>query len=115
MNYDTVIVELLSRVQKLEEEVAALKAGEKKQKKVSTADIREYIVEKLEKKRKKGEEFFVLCARDIHKALPIKNSMPMVCNAMYAVMKEGDEVLEKSPSGYSASLTIKYYLDKKIK
>ncbi len=113
MNYDTVLVELLSRVQKLEEEIAALKNGERKAKKPTTADIKEYIVEKLEKKRKKGEGYFVFCARDIHKALPLKNAMPMVCNAMYAVMQEGDEILEKSPSGYSATLTIKYYLTSK--
>lgn len=118
MQYDTVILELLQRVQKLEEEVAELKTlknSEKKQKKLTTADIREYIAEKLEKKRKKGEAYLTVCARDVHKALPLKNAMPMVCNAMYSLMKDGDEILEKSPSGYSSTLTIRYALEKRVK
>ena len=115
MQYDTVVLELLQRVQKLEEEVAALKSGEKKQKKVTTADIREYIAEKLEKKRKKGETHLTVCARDVHKALPLKNAMPMVCNAMYSLMKDGDEILKKSASGYSSTLTIRYALEKRAK
>ena len=40
----------------------------------------------------------------------LKNAMPMVCNAMRQCMGENDIILHETPSGYSSSLEIKYFL-----
>ena len=107
MEYQSIILELIDRVQKLEEEVKELKSRveDSSQKKFTTEDIKNYIIERISD----GEDDSVtVISGEVHKALPIKNSMPMVCNAMYAIMTEGDEILERSPSGYSSTLKIKY-------
>ena len=107
MDYQSIILELIVRVQKLEEEVKEIKAkfNETTTKKMTTEDIKKYIFDIIEQSK---ENEIIIVSGEIHKALPVKNSMPMVCNAMYALMKENDEILEKSPSGYSATLKIKY-------
>lgn len=123
MNYEKIIVELLSRIQTLEEKVDILmnsKSEETASKahdevvcdvvKVTTKDIRDYIELQKEDAKNKGEEFLVLRASDIHRMNHLKNSMPMVCNAMKQCMGENDIVLHTTPSGYSSSLEIKYML-----
>ena len=107
MEYQSIILELIARVQKLEEEVKELKdrAGEPKNKKITTEDIKAHIKEMIS--LCEGDSLVVISG-NVHRELPIKNSMPMVCNAMYAVMTDGDEILEHSPSGYSSTLKIKY-------
>lgn len=112
MNYDTLILELFARIQSLEEQVKKLTLEvENKPKKVTTADIKEYIRGLKEKALANGKDYVELRAGDIHKKLALKNSMPMVCNAMYSVMGEKDCVLEKTNSGYSSSLTIRYNIE----
>lgn len=123
MNYEKVIVELLSRIQILEEKVDLLMrnhAQENKVKahekivanvvKVKTKDIREYIEAQKEEARSRGEEFIVLRASNIHRINKLRNSMPMVCNAMRQCMSNNDIVLHETPSGYSSSLEIRYML-----
>lgn len=123
MNYEKVIVELLSRIQNLEEKVDMLmndktletepKSQEDTDKsivKIKTKDIREYIESRKAVAKNSGEEFVVLRASDLHRNIRLKNSMPMVCNAMRQCMGENDIVLHETPSGYSSSLEIKYFL-----
>lgn len=123
MNYEKIIVELLSRIQTLEEKVDILmnsKSEETASKahdevvcdvvKVTTKDIRDYIELQKEDAKNKGEEFLILRASDIHRMNHLKNAMPMVCNAMKQCMSENDIVLHTTPSGYSSSLEIKYML-----
>lgn len=123
MNYEKIIVELLSRIQTLEEKVDILmnsKSEETASKahdevvcdvvKVTTKDIRDYIELQKEDAKNKGEEFLILRASDIHRMNHLKNAMPMVCNAMKQCMSENDIVLHTTPSGYSSSLEIKYIL-----
>lgn len=120
MNYDSVIIEMLARIQALEEQVKALSAGvplvpmdeniQATKKKITTADIRKYIERLKHEARGCGKEFLVLKANDIHKNLKMKNRIPMVTNAMRQCMEEGDEILHDTPSGKSSTLEIKYYI-----
>lgn len=123
MNYEKVIVELLSRIQTLEEKVDLLMSNQGQENtvkthneivanvvKVKTKDIREYIEAQKEEARSIGKEFIVLRASNIHRINKLKNSMPMVCNAMRQCMGDNDIVLHETPSGYSSSLEIRYML-----
>jgi hypothetical protein len=123
MNYEKIIVELLARIQTLEEKVDMLMNDKSTGSvsvtheetvnnvvKVKTKDIRDFIeAQKIEAKNR-GEEFIVLRASDLHRINRLKNAMPMVCNAMRQCMEENDIVLHETPSGYSSSLEIKYFL-----
>ena len=115
MNYEKIIVELLSRIQTLEEKVDLLMSDRSKENaagvvKVKTKDIRDYIETQKAEAGSKGEEFIVLRASDLHRVHKLRNAMPMVCNAMRQCMGENDIVLHETPSGYSSSLEIKYVL-----
>ena len=123
MNYEKVIVELLSRIQTLEEKVDLLMSNQGQENtvkthneivanvvKVKTKDIREYIEAQKEEARSIGKEFIVLRASNLHRINKLKNSMPMVCNAMRQCMGDNDIVLHETPSGYSSSLEIRYML-----
>ena len=118
MNYEKIIIELLSRIQDLEEAVAALQSRvetldsgvEKEKPQATTGEIRNYILDKIAAAGNAGEESITIRASDIHRELKLKSRFPMVCNAMRQCMKANDEVLFETPSGYSSSLEIKYYL-----
>ena len=123
MNYEKVIVELLLRIQTLEEKVDLLMKNQSQESastphdgavanvvKLKTKDVREYIDAQKDEARTKGETFIVLRASDIHRISKLRNRMPIVCNAMRQCMGENDEVLHQTPSGYSSSLEIKYFL-----
>lgn len=115
MNYDTVIVEMLSRIQALEEQVAELKNEQKKEAeketiKVTTADIRQFIDGRINEAAKNGEDSITLKALDIHKAMNLTSRYPMVCNAMRQCMKDEDQVIFETQSGYSSTLEIKYMI-----
>ena len=116
MNYDKIIIEMLSRIQDLEDEVKALRealgaaAEESAEPKVSTGDIRAYIAERKQQARLAGEETLTLRASEIHAALKLSKRYPMVCNAMRQSMEAGDFVVHETASGYSSSLEICYRL-----
>ena len=113
MNYEKIIVELLGRIQVLEEQVAIL-MQEKNQapaqdvRKVTTDDIRQYILELKIAAKDEGKKIIVLKSGDIHKVLGLKSAMPQVCNAMRQSMNEGDVVLHTTPSGNSSTIEIQY-------
>ena len=113
MNYEKIIVELLGRIQVLEEQVAMLmqekdQASEQETNKITTDDIRQHILELKKAARDAGKVFVVLKSGDIHKELNLKNRMPQVCNAMRQSMNEGDIVLHTTPSGNSSTIEIQY-------
>ena len=123
MNYEKIIVELLARIQTLEEKVDMLMNDKSTGSgsvtheetvnnvvKVKTKDIRDFIEAQKMEAKNRGEEFIVLRASDLHRINRLKNAMPMVCNAMRQCMEENDIVLHETPSGYSSSLEIKYFL-----
>ncbi len=113
MNYDKIIVELLGRIQVLEEQVAILmkeknRMLEQETNKISTDNIRQYIVELKKSAKESGKNYIILKSGDIHKALKLKSAMPQVCNAMRQSMSEGDIVLHTTPSGNSSTIEIQY-------
>ena len=117
MNYDKIILELIGRIQDLEENVAALQSkaaaleelSEKNKPKTTTGDIRNYILDKIAAAASSGEESITIKANNIHREMKLKSRFPMVCNAMRQCMKENDEVVFETASGYSSSLEIKYF------
>ncbi len=108
MNYEKIIIELLGRIQSLEERVDALEGGKKTDFQISTGDIRDYIVNQKDIAKKAGKSSIILVAREIHKELNLKSRFPMVCNAMRQCMKPGDIILFQPPKGYSSTLEIQY-------
>ncbi len=115
MDYEKIIVELLSRIQTLEEQVAVLIAQkesskEKEMEKVTTEDIRQYIKLLKTNAKSQGKTILILTARDIHKELNLKSRFPMVCNAMRDCMNDGDIILFQPPKGNSSTLEIEYKL-----
>ncbi len=115
MNYEKIIVELLSRIQVLEEKVDMLMEQQSKTKKededkMTTEQIREYIRELKRQAKVSGKGTIVLRSGDIHKDLELKNLMPSVCNAMRQCMNLGDVVLHTTPSGNSSTIEIEYKL-----
>ncbi len=113
MDYEKIIVELLSRIQILEGKVEflMLKQEEKKEKSiVTTDDIREYITDLKNIAKSEGKTEIILIARDIHRELKLKSRFPMVCNAMRQCMKENDDILFQPAKGNSSTLEIKYKL-----
>ena len=103
MENSAFIMELFERIKKLEEQMKIL-MDERTPKKITTNDIKQYILKKIEE----NKDDIIIVSGEIHKELPLKNSMPMVCNAMYAIMREDDQILETSPSGFSSTLKIRY-------
>ena len=115
MNYEKIIVELLSRIQVLEEQVADLmsqkeNAKEKGEDKMTTKQIKEYIMQLKADAKENGKNTIVLRSGDIHKELNLQKSLPMVCNAMKQCMEPIDIVLHTTPSGQSSTIEIQYYV-----
>ena len=133
MHYDTIIVEMLSRIQALEEKVALLSQSDKVQvmrsdkvqvtrsytsgikpteKKTTTSIVKDYINEQIRLAASEGKEYIVLRASKIHNELNLAKRTGrhrLVCEAMYQCMREGDCILYKPPKGYSSAVEIKYF------
>ena len=113
MNYEKIIVELLGRIQVLEEQVATLMKGQEKATepepaKITTDDIRQYISSLKETAKESGKTSIILKSGDIHRDLKLKSALPQVCNAMRQSMKDGDIVIHTTPSGNSSTIEIEY-------
>ena len=128
MEYDRIILELLDRVKKLEEEVKELKEGKNEtaaasqnsnssdnfygmKKESQTAKVVNYIYMVLKSEKEKGEESVVLVSNNLQRANGLKNRIPLVCNAMRTVMaKVQNEVVADTPSHNSSTYAVKFYL-----
>lgn len=112
MEYEKIIVELLSRIKTLEEKVEELSAEKDKEKrKVGTAEIKEYINSLKKEALAMGKKFIILKANDIHKHLKLHSRMPAVCNAMKQCMRENDTILHMTASGFSSTFEVKYSVE----
>ena len=106
MNYEKIIVELLGRIQLLEEQVAMLmqeknQASKQETNRITTDDIRQHILELKKAAKNAGKAFIILKSGDIHKELKLKSAMRQSIN-------EGDIVLHTTPSGNSSTIEIQY-------
>lgn len=138
MNYESIILEMLARIQTLESEYTEMKTrldeictgkttpcevteeensvasdrNETENKgKVSTNDIVAYIRQIIFNAKIDGKKSVVVLAKDVHNALELVSRYPMVCNAMRKCMNEGDKILFSPTSGYSSTLKIEYFTD----
>lgn len=121
MNYDRIILEMLERIQTLEEEMKILKNSKENLEercdginvpstKGQTKMVRKYIQSLKSDAKERGLDNIVLVANDIHKSLNLKNRMPIICNAMKQCMGDYDEIAHETPSGYSSTFSVKYYI-----
>ena len=114
MNYDAIILEMLSRIQVLEKQVRGLMEAQEQRedqqksknysKQIGTVEVCAYIHDLKKSAYENGEKVLILKANDIHRKLNLKNRMPIVCNAMRKCMNPGDEIVYETPSGYSSTL-----------
>lgn len=77
---------------------------------IRTKDIREHIESLKLTAKNNGQAYLDLISLNIHKNLNLKNRMPMVCNSMRQVMNKNDLILNQTPSGYSSTFKVRYYL-----
>ena len=113
MDYEKIIVELLGRIQVLEEKVELLSSNlenRQEEKSITTDEIRDYIENLKKEAKENGKSSVVLIARDIHRELNLKSRFPMVCNAMRQCMREDDVIIFQPPKGNSSTLEIEYKL-----
>ena len=113
MNYEKVILELLGRIQTLEEQVATLMSKQesgKEETKMTTTEIKAYIEEQKRIAKDTGKTELVLKSGEVHNDLELKQRHPQVCNAMRQCMKSEDVILYQPPKGNGTTLQIKYKL-----
>ena len=110
MDYEKIILELLGRIQVLEEKVDTLMKKEEEKPSITTNDICKYIKELKVSAKEGGKSSLILISRDIHRQLKLKSRFPMVCNAMRQCMEENDKILFQPPKGNSSTLEIEYKL-----
>jgi len=115
MEYEKIILDLMTRVVNLEEQVAILmneKNGNEKPvaKQPGINEIKTYITSLKEAGRKNGKHFIILKSNDIHEALKLRSRMPTVCNAMRQCMSINDRIIHETESGYSSTFEVRYEL-----
>ena len=114
MEYEKIILELLGRIQTLEEQVAVLIRQDVKkanaEDKMTTDDIRDYIQEQKSIAKMAGKSELVLRSGDVHNDLGLKQRHPQVCNAMRTCMNAEDVILYQPPKGNGTTLRIQYKL-----
>ncbi len=73
------------------------------------------IINLQKQARKSNLQYIEINSGELHRKIggyPGKNHrMPVCCDAMRKMMREGDEIITQPPKGNGASLTIKYKLD----
>ena len=75
-----------------------------------TQDVRDYIQKQFDKARSLGKKAAILVSGDIEKDMGWSKRLPIVCQAMYSLMKSDDVVLHTTPSGKSSTIEIEYKL-----
>ena len=117
MNYDKIIIELLDRIKTLEGRVDALEKDKinygvrQERKRIKfTDEVKEYIGKMKRQAAERGEKELICICNDIQKHFGVSNRAPSVCDAMYACLSDGDEILSAPPSKHSTTVKIKYFL-----
>ena len=78
--------------------------------------IKEYLEVLMNRKNKaieEGEEYLIINSKELHAEISENfATMPTCCQAMYKVMLEGDEIIQKpkGETGFGSHLTIRYDL-----
>lgn len=117
MEYEKLFLQLLERVTILEEKVKIVEENKtnnivttKPQRGTYTSQVKDYINNKIMEAKQEGANFIILTSYDIAKNINLRNRFPLICNAM----KSNEfkyEILSETPSGYSSTLKIKYFIN----
>ena len=79
-----------------------------------TADLEQALEALFASESKLGKSHVIVRSGDLHRKLGVypapNHAMPICCNAMYAAMIKGDEVIRSPPKGMGANLYIRYRL-----
>ena len=112
MEYEKIILDLITKVKDLEEKVAFLEAEIKDQKQTEkqpgTSEIKQFITKLKTEAAEKGQSYIDLKANEIHKMMGLKSRMPAVCNAMKQSMLLNDTILHETASGFSSTYEVRY-------
>jgi hypothetical protein len=85
-----------------------------------TDEVRKHVCENyIEVARRRGERTVRVVAGDVHRALQLRNRVPLVCNALLspALLADGRMQVvnvEGPPSGQSTTVTVTYQLDPEL-
>lgn len=75
-------------------------------------EVINYLMSKLATFKAQGKKTIEVRAGDLAKEVGSHNAIVTICNAMYEVASYyQNEIIHNVPSGYSTSVSIKYYLD----
>lgn len=80
-------------------------------------DYKNKIQELKKGAHEKGELYLEISSKELHEIMSPKHAtMPTCCQAMYNLMLQGDEIIEKpkGKSGYGSHLTIRYQVKELI-
>lgn len=81
-----------------------------KDKAMCRKEIVEYITNEIWKAKEQGMNYKILVSGVIHNDLGLSKRMPLVCETMYAVMKNNDEIIYRTRGGNSVRTRIIYYV-----
>lgn len=116
MNYEDIINKLIERVTSLEERVASLESKKNinqnnvMKPSITTQDVKDLILSKIETAKANGEQSIILLANDLHRELGLTSRMPMVCSAMNQIAKQYfSKYLFVTESKQSSTLKIEYF------
>lgn len=73
--------------------------------------VRDFILEKLALEKTTGAEYIDLKSGDIHRQMKFDSRMPIVCRAMMSIPSYKIEVIHETPSKYSSTNVVRYYLN----
>ena len=77
-------------------------------------DFVKEIMQMKQMAKDEGATFIDIVSGDVHRKLGgypgTYHRMPICCDAMYELMKPGDEIIEAPPKGKGATVKVRYYL-----
>lgn len=83
----------------------------------TSIDFQKELVSTLDIAEREGKEYLDVTSGDLHRVVGnypgTNHRMPVCCSIMKKMMGSDDEILQQPPSGYGASLIIRYRLPRK--
>jgi len=80
------------------------------QKQFGVHDVYNYLINLVDEAKNNNLEYLEIVSGNIHRELNLRERMPTVCNAMYKLKKDKDEIVYAPSKGKGATLHIRYFL-----
>lgn len=80
------------------------------QKQCGVDDVYNYLINLVDEAKNNNLEYLEIISGNIHRELNLSERMPTVCNAMYKLKKDDDEIIFSPPKGRGSKLHIRYFL-----